>query len=359
MNNNQSQYLLASIVESSQDSIVTIDLNNTITSWNKGAEYLYGYPYAEVIGKSLEMVLLPFDMDQLIDKVSDIIHEINVPIYETVRVHKNGRHIDLEILLSPVRNPAGKVIGVSTVARDITRRKMQENQKDEFIAVASHELKTPVTSIKAYSEILLEQLEHVGEKSHVEMLKKLNNQVARLVGLIDTLLDTTNLAAGEILLNVEQFSLTSLIREQIDAVKHLSDRHHVIFESGEIRHVRADRRLIGQAISNILSNAYKYSPQGGKIIITLSESAEGAKVSIQDFGVGIPGDVKQKIFERYFRVKTPHTSTTSGIGLELYITAGIIRQHGGALSVESGEGVGSTFHFTLPFSSDFNPVENG
>jgi len=127
--NKETQYLLASVVESSQDSIVTIDLNRVITSWNKSAEYLYGYKSEEVIGKPLSVVMLPKDIEDLIDKVKDIIHEITVPQYETVRVHKSGRHSDLEIMLSPVRNANGAVIGISTIARDISRRKLQEQQK--------------------------------------------------------------------------------------------------------------------------------------------------------------------------------------------------------------------------------------
>lgn len=357
MANQQSQYLLASIVESSQDSIVTIDLNGTITSWNKGAEDLYGYKYAEVIGKTLDIVLLPIDIDQLIDKVNDIIHNVTVPIYETMRIHKNGRQVELEILLSPVRDASGRVIGVSTVARDITIRKMQEQQKDEFIAVASHELKTPVTSIKAYAEILLERVERSGDEKNVTMLKKLNVQVNRLAALINTLLDTTKLTAGDMLLNTEQFNINNLIGEQIESAKHLSENHSILFEPTNLKPITADRKLIGQVLTNIISNAYKYSPQGGKIIITSSETSRGVQISIQDFGVGIPDAVKDKIFDRYFRVNGA-TSIASGMGLGLYITAGIIRQHGGAIYVQSQEGFGSTFVITLPYEVSTNPVTN-
>ncbi|UYQ95607.1 PAS domain S-box protein [Chitinophaga horti] len=128
MINSQEQYLLASIVESSQDSIVTIDLDRVVTSWNKGAENLYGYTADEVIGRPLAMVMLPKDVADLIDKVDDIIDEITVPVYETVRLHKSGREVEMEIFLSPVRDASGRVRGVSTIARDISARKLQELQ---------------------------------------------------------------------------------------------------------------------------------------------------------------------------------------------------------------------------------------
>lgn len=123
--------------ESEQGSIVTIDLNRMITTWNKAAKHLYGYEAGEVIGKPLEMVMLPKDIVDLIEKVKKISHEIAIPIYETVRVHKNGKQADLQIALSPVRNSSGTVIGISTIARDITEAKLHEQLKDEFIAVAS------------------------------------------------------------------------------------------------------------------------------------------------------------------------------------------------------------------------------
>lgn len=347
--NTAKQYLLASIVESSQDSIVTIDLNRIITSWNKGAEDLYGYSAGEVIGKPLSMVMLPTDIQDLIDKVDKIVQELVVPIYETVRVHKNGKQADLEILLSPVRNLQGEVIGISTLARDISLRKMQEKQKDDFIAVASHELKTPVTSIKAYTQLLQEQLKSSGEEIAVSMVEKLDAQIDRLIGLIGTLLDTTKLAAGEILLHKEVFDLNQLIKEQIDTFTIISVKHHFNFNAGDIKPVYADKKLIGRVITNIISNAYKYAPDRSEIIVSSTETENGVEVSIRDFGVGIPDELQSRIFDRYFRIANPATAKASGIGLGLYITAEIVRQHGGQMRVTSKEGSGATFYFTLPY----------
>ena len=342
------KYFLAAIVESSQDSIVTIDMNRVVTTWNHAAENLYGYKANEVIGKSLEMVMLPKDVRDLIEKVDKIRDEISVPIYETVRLHKNGKQADLQIALSPVKSATGAVVGISTIARDITQAKLHERLRDEFIAVASHELKTPVTSIKTYAELLVEKFKNDADESSFSMMTKMEVQVDRLIDLIKTLLDTTKLAAGEFLLNKELFDLDSLIKELIDGLHHLSAEHKIIFESVKPNKIVADKKLIGQVITNFISNAIKYSPKGGSVLISSTQTNEGVRVDVQDFGVGIPEGLNNKIFERYFRVDRPLTSSTPGVGLGLYISAQVISQHGGEIFVESREGLGSTFSFTLP-----------
>jgi PAS domain S-box-containing protein len=343
----EAKYFLAAIVESSQDSIVTIDLNRIITTWNEAAEHLYGYTAAEVIGKPLELLMLPNDIIGLVEKVEKIANEISVPRYETVRVHKSGKQADLQIALSPVRDSEGTVIGISTIARDITEAKLQEQLKDEFIAVASHELKTPVTSIKGFTELLLQKSIDAGNES-AYVLKKLDQQVDRLIILIQTLLDTTKLSGGKLLITAEPFDLSALVEEQIEVIQRLSPNHHIQFEGKINLMVVADRKLIGQAISNFVSNAVKYSPKGGAVIVSLRQTDECATVTVEDFGVGIPDGLDHKIFERYFRVNQMPNSSIPGVGLGLYITAQIVQQHGGKIKVESKEGKGSRFSFDLP-----------
>ena len=342
------KYFLASIVESSQDSVVSIDLNRLITTWNKSAERLYGFRAEEVMGKHLETVMLPEDFRALINNVDKISREINVPIYETVRFHKSGKMIDLQIALSPVKNSRGEVIGVSTIARDITEAKMQEQLKDEFIAVASHELKSPITAIKAYAEILLDKFKNSGDEENTSMMGKLDDQIDRLIQLTKTLLDTTRLSNGEIPITLETFDVCLLIKEQVDLLGLLSQTHKIIHESDESCMVVADRKLITQVITNLVTNAIKYSPSGDKVIVRSGQSNEGVLVSIQDFGIGIPEGVGDKLFERYFRVNNNYRAKVPGMGLGLYISAQIVHKHGGEIHVESKEGVGSTFSFTLP-----------
>ncbi|MBC8033764.1 MAG: PAS domain S-box protein [Chitinophagaceae bacterium] len=344
----QAKYFLAAIAESSQDSIVTVDLNRVITSWNKAAEILYGYKAEEVIGKSLDVVMLPEDVLESIKKVETIARRISVPIYETVRLHKNGKAADLQIALTPVKDSTGAVIGISTIARDITEAKLQQQLKDEFIAIASHELKTPVTSIKVYTEILVERFKDDIDKTSFTLMKRLDQQVDRLTELIKNLLDTVKLSRGEVLLDIQPFDLSALIEEQIEVTRHLLKNHQINFNSEKDQIVSGDKKLISQVLKNLISNAIKYSPKGGKIIITSLKAVQGTEISVQDFGIGIPEGLNHKIFEKYFRVDNQHERQAPGIGLGLYVTAQIVQQHGGKIYVASKEGVGTTFSFTLP-----------
>lgn len=350
-NEQLTKYFLAAILESLQDSVVSIDLNRVITTWNRGAELLYGYTAEEAIGKPLTLVMLPKDVQDLIDKVDAIKHEVAVPLYESVRVHKSGKTADLQIGLSPVRNSEGHVIGVSTVARDVTEAKLQEQLKDEFIAVASHELKTPITSIRSYAELLEEHLKNSTDTTAFSMVQKLNTQVERMIELVKTLLDTTRLRGGEVPMNPESLELKALISDITESVQQISEKHQIQIEADSELIVVGDKRLLSQAITNLLANAVKYSPAGGKVIVSAKKKNQHAEISVQDFGVGIPDDLTNKIFERYFRVQGTTRSKTSGIGLGLYITAQIVRQHGSEISVISEEGVGSTFSFLLPLDN--------
>jgi len=180
------------------------------------------------------------------------------------------------------------------------------------------------------------------------MINKLDAQVNRLIGLIKTLLDTTKLVEGQFLLKKEEIDLNVLIEEQIEALKNTTKKHQIIFRAGKINTLWADRKLIGQVITNLVANAIKYSPEGGEIIVVSMQKESEVGMTIQDFGIGISDEAKEKIFERYFRASDTEVSATSGIGLGLYISANILRQHGGTISVESVEGLGSTFSFMLP-----------
>lgn len=246
----------------------------------------------------------------------------------------------------------GKAGGKSTrmvgVMYEITENKLMEQQKDEFIGIASHELKTPVTSIKVFGEILQEEFEKLGDEKSVALMQKLNSQVGRLADLISDLLDTTKIAEGRMLLKKEPVDINLVIKEMIEDMQRTTQRHKFLPELDKVPIVNADRERIGQAITNLLSNAVKYSPEGGDIRIVSEQSNGHVKVSVADKGIGIPNESKSKIFERFYRINNPAMQTYPGMGLGLYISAGIIHRHGGNISVESVEGKGSVFSFTLP-----------
>ena len=238
---------------------------------------------------------------------------------------------------------------VAVLFKDITQQKAMEQQREEFLGIASHELKTPVTSIKAYAEILQEIFQETGDNGSTAMMSKLNTQVDRLSNLIRTLLDTTRLAEGHLQLKQENFDLNSLIAEKAEELQRLTTRHRIYWQHPKVdNRISADKEKIGQVLTNLLSNAIKYSPKGGDVCINCQNEANQVVINVQDCGLGITEEMQARIFDRFYRVSHSQTSTISGLGLGLYITAGIVQQHGGTIRVKSQPGRGSVFSFALP-----------
>jgi signal transduction histidine kinase len=221
-------------------------------------------------------------------------------------------------------------------------------QRDDFIGAASHELKTPVTSIKAYAQIV--QIE-LGEDSSTEkgdLMTRLNAQVDRLVILINHMLDTTKISEGRLQLTIESVNINELLKERVEEIRHTTS-HRFDLQLGAVNPVMADRERIGQVITNLLSNAIKYSPDGTTVTILSSSSADGISVSVRDEGYGIPEEDQHKVFDRFFRVTSNNMDRYPGMGLGLYISEQIIYRHGGTIDVKSQVGKGSVFSFTLPY----------
>jgi PAS domain S-box-containing protein len=224
----------------------------------------------------------------------------------------------------------------------------QLKQKDEFIGIASHELKTPITSIKTYTEIIMDDLVTSGNTEHATLLQKLNNQVDRLTNLVTDLLDTTKITGGQMMLSLENFTLSHLVTERLEELRRLSGNRHFILDVPEQLMVYADKERIGQVITNLVSNAIKYSPDNSAITIFSSANQDGVSVSVKDEGIGISQKNLDKIFNRFFRTGSSTANNYPGMGLGLYIAAEIVNRHGGNISVQSVEGKGSVFCFVLP-----------
>lgn len=238
----------------------------------------------------------------------------------------------------------------AAVEREKEEREKEEllRHKEEFISIASHELKTPLTSIKSYTELLQDMLQMDGNDMSIELTGKLNAQVDRLTELIHALLDTTRIAEGKLVLQPRLVDLNKLIRQRVEELQHLTNRHRLIVIPGALPPVHADSERIGQVLTNLITNAIKYSPGGGGIVIITTAGEKEIKVSVRDQGIGISPLMQEKIFERFFRITHARVQRSDGMGLGLYISAGIIARHGGTLTVDSKEGEGSEFTFTLP-----------
>ncbi|HET8847009.1 MAG TPA: ATP-binding protein, partial [Ktedonobacteraceae bacterium] len=252
---------------------------------------------------------------------------------------------------------------------DMTERKHVERereqlhaQREEFLAIASHELKTPVTSLKGYTQVLLSRFLKAGDARSAALLTKMDGQLDKLIHLIRELLDVTQIEAGQLAWPVEPFDLEALVREIVEEMGHTTERHQMHIEGALSTLVSGDRERTGQVLTNLLSNAIKYSPQAETIQVALAEDTESATISVQDFGIGIASEKLAHVFERFFRVSDLEHETFPGLGLGLFISAQIIKRSGGRMWVESQPGAGSTFSFTVPFvspSAPGNPHEQG
>ena len=231
---------------------------------------------------------------------------------------------------------------------DITKRKELEKQKDEFLAIASHELKTPVTSLKAYGQVLQMVFEQKGDSSSVASLQKMDSQINKLTSLISALLDVTKIQSGKLIMQEEEYDFNELLNEIIDELQFTTRQHTIIKKLDESKKVYGDKERIGQVLTNLIANAIKYSPGSDKIIVTTELRNESIMFCVQDFGVGIAKDKQPKVFEQFFRVSDEKENTFPGLGLGLYISSDIIKRQNGKIWLESSEENGSTFCFTIP-----------
>lgn len=248
----------------------------------------------------------------------------------------------------PLRDANGIIqmwVGTSTDIHDI---KEQDQQKDYFISMASHELKTPVTSIKGYVQILKTMYAGKEDIFLINSLNIVDKQILTLTNLISDLLDVSKIKTGGLVFNKEDFEITKLIYEIADEIKNINPGYKIEVSAEKNIHINADRDRIGQVLINFLTNAIKYSPQSNAIKIKTAVKDNQLVVSVEDKGIGISKKDQERIFERFYRVEGKSENTFPGFGIGLFIVAEIIQRHNGSVSVESKPGKGSIFSFTLP-----------
>ena len=235
------------------------------------------------------------------------------------------------------------------IKKDIQQRIEADRKKDEFISIASHELKTPLTSLKAYAQILQIKFNEQNNPQAAEMLLKMDKQIDKLTELIVDMLDITKIDRGEMLFDIQEFEFNDLVKEIAEEMQTTTTWHTINLQLNKCVRVKGDKNRIAQVITNFVSNAIKYSPNANEIIITTNSDGERVKLCVKDFGIGIPKDEHSKIFTRFYRATGSNNEHTfPGLGLGLYISAEIIKRHSGTISFESSESKGSTFCFLLP-----------
>ena len=349
--------LLAAIVESSDDAIVSKTLEGRILSWNAGATRIFGYEAAEVIGKPITIIIPP----ELYDEERQILEQVGsgrrIEHFDTVRVAKDGRRIDISLAVSPIRDARGVIIGASKVARDVTDRKRAEQalrdanrRKDEFLAVLAHELRNPLAPIRyALAAAKLPGRSAEQRKRAEEVVER---QVTHMSRLLDDLLDVSRVTRGTLVLKKSRTELTSVIGVAIETARPLIDaKHHRLSLELPAQPVQleADAVRLSQVFANLLINAAKYTDPGGDIRVRATQQANEVLVTVRDNGIGIPQEVMPRLFTLFSQADPTGGRTQEGLGVGLALVRGLIALHGGTVTVRSeGVGRGSEFTVRLP-----------
>lgn len=339
------------LVQNSFDVITVFNSDGTITYQSDSIERVLGYSANDRVGQNIfaNSIVHPEDRDKekkLFDQcIAKPYHYIQS---EFRMLHKDGTYRIMEVgCINLLQNSS--IHGIIKNYRDITERRAIEKQKEEFIGVASHELKTPVTSIKAYAQILHDTLLEKNDTVSADLLLRMDHQIDRLTSLIKDLLDVTKITEGQLILKKEQYDLNELVKQVAEDLQMTTKKHTIVKELGELKPITGDKERTAQVMVNLLSNAIKYSPTANKIIISTSGTEEEITVCVQDFGIGISQEMQKKLFKRFFRVSDETTSTFPGLGLGLFIATEIVRKQKGRIWVESTPNKGSTFCFSLPY----------
>jgi two-component system, OmpR family, phosphate regulon sensor histidine kinase PhoR len=233
---------------------------------------------------------------------------------------------------------------------DITQKKLFDKHKDDFIGIATHELKTPLTSIKSFVQILQRHHIKTSDERSVFLLDKVSKQIDNMESMMKSFLNVYRVQTGKLELRCENFSLEVLLNDIIETLQYSTDSHKIKRVGKLPGQVFADKDRIGQVVINLITNAIKYSPNGNEIIISVKKTSKEVTISVQDFGMGIPKEQQGRVFDRFFRSKGKKEKKIEGLGLGLYIAHEIVKEHKGKMWVDSTVDKGSTFHFTLPLN---------
>jgi len=325
-----------------------IELDGTTSYINKQWADWSGLTLEEINQGGWDKVFHPDDTEIVTKGWMDAFANKKMYVGECRIKNPDGGYSWFTLKIVPVKNDKDDVELWIGTATDIHDKKIAEQQKDEFISIASHELKTPVTSIKGFTQILLMRFEKEGNKDAADLLSRMDKQVNKLTKLIIDLLDATKIENGQLKFSEENFEFNELVTEIAEEMQRTTVSHEIKVNLAETTMVYGDRNRIGQVITNLISNAIKYSPYTNEVIVTTIVEENKIKLCVQDFGIGIPEEKQSHIFDRFFRVSGDGQDTFPGLGLGLFISSEIIKRHNGKITVESTLKKGSTFCFTLP-----------
>ena len=340
---------LDSLVQGSEDAILTFNLQGNILSWNSGAEEIFGYKRDEVFGRRPPF----FTEAETLEWVERVKRREPIKALEIKKRAKNKNELDLLLTLSPICDAAGKVIAVAAIIKDITQLRRLDSAKQEFLYSISNELRAPLTPIHAYLSLLLRgELGELAVKQK-EALDVISSQSVRLRNLIDSAIDISRIEAGRPLeLAREPVFLDEIVKTDIgnNQTAYQAKGIKLTAEYPESKvALLADTNKLSRVMENLLGNAFKFTPVGGTVTITFKEENKRAVVTVADTGIGLAPDQLEKIFDKFYQVDSAYTRSIGGSGMGLTIAREIVEAHGGRIWAESaGLGRGAKLNFTLP-----------
>src|SRR5579884_1174563 len=374
---------LALIISSMAEGLLITDARGAVTSLNQSAQRLLAQASVDLKqGIPLSKLAASSDIPWLYQLATIVDKALanQVVMNQELIASESSQTVPLTLSISaaPLHNAGEeqkRPSGVVAVLNDVTSQKQVERLKDEFVSVVSHELRTPLTAIKGYTQHLVRRIERrlrkrrgtpqeqgtssaePPESYDLRSLSIIQSQTEHLERLVNDLLDLPQVQWGHLDLHYESFYLADLLAECVHSVQASAEQHMICLDiQAQDTRVMADRVRVGQVIGNILDNAIKYSPHGGRVMVSLVEQGSGYKVSVMDQGIGISPEHFDHIFERFYRVHNTASQQYAGIGLGLYVAKAIIERHGGRIGFTSTQSTGTTFYFTLPYKPTTVPL---
>jgi len=358
---------LANVVESSNDAIITESLDGVITSWNKGAEQVYGYLAEEVLGKNMSILEpdnLKGEIKQLAEKVKQ---GKRVQHHETLRLKKDGTILNISVTLSPVFDVSGKLVAISNIAGDITEKKISENllhekqmvevanrTKNDFLANMSHELRTPLNSIIGFSDMLYEQAYGELNKKQMRAVGNISSSGKHLLNLINGILDLSKIEANKMELNYREFDLATKLDLIRNVLYPMADKKNIDIEinmDSKLPRICADEEKFTRIMYNLVDNAIKFSYENSLVKIGARKKGNMVEITVTDTGIGIKAEDQHKLFKPFSQVNSFPSKKFQGTGLGLSLVKQIVNLHGGYVWFRSEQGEGSTFAFAIPIAS--------
>jgi PAS domain S-box-containing protein len=374
--------LLAAIIDSSDDAIVSKTLEGIITSWNHGAEKLFGYSAVEAIGQPITLIIPPERRSEEVDVLALIRRGEKIDHFETVRQTKDGREVNISLTVSPIKGSKGRIIGASKVARDITERKRAELEreqlsareraarrsveeanrlKDDFLVTVSHELRNPLNSIVMWAGLLS------SGKTNEQTIARAGEAIVRAAQtqdqIIGDLLDISRIVSGKLRIDVRPLQIREVLESAIEKMRPAADAKQIRVEAlldPAADPMAGDTDRLRQVFWNLLSNAVKFTPKDGRIQIRSQRIDSHIEISVSDTGIGIERQLLPYVFDRFRQGDSGTNPQSSGLGLGLAIVRNLVELHGGTVSAESkGNGHGASFIVKLPTMITHALIEEG